>query len=58
MGLHGFYLLSDDEEQALDLPDGDYDVPLVISAKQYAANGSLVYNTNNNTGLWGDIIEV
>jgi bilirubin oxidase len=58
MGLNGFYLLSDDEEQALDLPYGDHDIPLAVSAKQYAANGSLVYNTHNNTGLWGDVIEV
>ncbi|XP_014562388.1 hypothetical protein COCVIDRAFT_32842 [Bipolaris victoriae FI3] len=57
-GLNGFYLLSDDEEQALDLPDGDLDIPLAISAKQYTTNGSLMYNTNNHTGLWGDVIEV
>ncbi|KAJ6191923.1 bilirubin oxidase [Bipolaris maydis] len=57
-GLNGFYLLSDDEEQALDLPDGDLDIPLAISAKQYSTNGSLIYNHNNHTGLWGDVIEV
>jgi hypothetical protein len=58
MGLHGFYLLRDDEEQALALPAGDYDVPLLVNAKQYYPNASLNYDTHGNTGLWGDIIEV
>lgn len=58
MGLNGFYLLSDEEEQALDLPKGNFDIAMVISSKQYGSNGELVYNTNGNTGLWGDIIQV
>lgn len=58
MGLYGFYLLTDEDEQALDLPTGDYDIPLALSAKQYAADGSLLFDTHNNTGLWGDVIHV
>jgi hypothetical protein len=58
MGLSGFYILTDVEEQALGLPTGDHDIPLSLSARQYAADGSLVFDTNNNTGLWGDIIHV
>lgn len=58
MGLHAFYLISDEEEQRLGLPDGVHDVPLVLTSRQYAEDGSLVYDTNNNTGLWGDVIEV
>jgi bilirubin oxidase len=58
MGLSGFYILTDDEEQALGLPAGDYDIPLTLGAKQYNSDGSLLYNTNNNTGLWGDVIHV
>lgn len=58
MGLYGFYLLTDEEEQALGLPAGDYDIPLALSAKQYAADGSLFFDTHNNTGLWGDVIHV
>ncbi|KAI8942988.1 hypothetical protein NX059_001026 [Plenodomus lindquistii] len=58
MGLDGFYLLSDDEEQALDLPKGQYDIAMSICSKQYGNNGELVYNTNGNTGVWGDIIQV
>jgi bilirubin oxidase len=58
MGQNGFYLLSDDEERALKLPQGDYDVPLLLAAKEYSSNGSLIYDTNGNNGLPGDVIEV
>lgn len=58
LGLEGFYFLSDDEEQALKLPAGNYDVPLSLSAKQYSDNGTLVYNSNGNYGLPGDVIQV
>lgn len=51
-------MLSDDEEQALGLPSGDFDIPLSICSKQYGSDGSLVYETNNHTGVWGDIIQV
>ena len=58
MGQEGFYILTDDEEQALRLPTGDYDVPLSICAKQYGSNGELVYDTRGNNGLPGDVIQV
>ncbi|KAH3913543.1 hypothetical protein HBH56_104400 [Parastagonospora nodorum] len=58
LGLEGFYFLTDDEEQALKLPTGKYDVPLALSAKQYSTNGTLVYNSNGNYGLPGDVIQV
>ncbi|KAF2851790.1 Cupredoxin [Plenodomus tracheiphilus IPT5] len=58
MGLDGFYLLSDDEEEALNLPKGQYDIALSICSKQYGNNGELIYNTNGDTGVWGDIIQV
>lgn len=56
--LEGFYFLTDDEEQALKLPTGQYDVPLALSAKQYSTNGTLAYNSNGNYGLPGDVIQV
>lgn len=58
MGQEGFYLLSDDQEDALKLPKGDYDVPLSLSAKEYRADGSLLYETNGDNGLPGDVIQV
>ncbi|KAF2005748.1 hypothetical protein P154DRAFT_318772 [Amniculicola lignicola CBS 123094] len=57
-GQSGFYILTDPEEQALGLPNGGHDITLSLDAKVYHANGSLNYDTNNNAGLWGDIIQV
>src|SRR5690625_3604792 len=42
-GLAGLHLISDDEEQALPLPDGDRDVPLVIMDRSFASDGSMAY---------------
>ena len=57
-GQEGFYYITDAEEQAMGLPSGQYDVPLLLSAKVYNSDGTLNYDTNNNFGLWGDVIEV
>lgn len=58
MGLDGFYLLSDEDEEALKLPTGAYDIAMSICSKQYNSEGALVYDTNEHTGLWGDIIQM
>ncbi|MGB7420773.1 MAG: multicopper oxidase family protein [Comamonas sp.] len=42
-GLAGLLLVSDDEEQALALPRGDYDVPLVIQDRTFGDNNHLHY---------------
>ncbi|KAH8595678.1 bilirubin oxidase precursor [Bisporella sp. PMI_857] len=58
-GQVGFYLLTDNAEKASGLPQGKYDIPLALSAKQYKANGQL-YSPANQPGvsLFGDIIHV
>jgi spore coat protein A len=42
-GLAGMYLIRDEEEDALNLPKGRYDIPLLIQDRSFAADGSLVY---------------
>jgi spore coat protein A len=42
-GMAGFYLLRDADEAALDLPSGQYEVPLVIQDKSFFDNGALYY---------------
>ncbi|WNV87335.1 multicopper oxidase family protein [Umezawaea sp. Da 62-37] len=42
-GLAGFYLLKDDQETALGLPGGDYDVPLMVRDAHFDDAGQLVY---------------
>ena len=64
MGLAGFYLLHDAHELSLNLPSGDYDVPIVIQDKSFSSDGSLFFpNTpldmnTLQTGFLGDTILV
>jgi len=58
-GLAGFYLVEDDFERSLGLPSGEYEVPLVVQDRTFAADGSLVYNDNfQMMGEFGDTILV
>ena len=42
-GMAGFYLIRDSEEQALGLPSGDYEIPLVLQDRSFYENGELFY---------------
>ena len=44
-GLAGLYLLRDAAELALNLPSGEYEVPLVLQDKQFTATGQMFYPT-------------
>ena len=57
-GLAGFYLLDDKNDQALDLPQGDYDVPLMIQDRSFNADGSFRYRFDLDRGFRGDTILV
>ncbi len=57
VGLAAQYHLTDRAEREL-LPQGVYDVPLTITDAMFAANGTLAYDDNGHSGLWGDIILV
>ena len=56
-GLAAMYIMHDKAERAL-LPQGAFDVPIVISDAMFAANGSLGYDDRNRSGLWGDVVLV
>ncbi|WP_405142596.1 multicopper oxidase domain-containing protein [Sphaerisporangium sp. NBC_01403] len=47
-GLHGFYLIEDDSERALNLPSGAYDVPIMLRDSEFDANGELVFSDPAN----------
>ncbi len=53
-GMAGFYLLTDSVEEALNLPSGAYEVPLVIQDRKFNTSGGLVYNKTMN-GETGDV---
>ncbi len=42
-GMAGFYLIRDDEEAALNLPAGKYEVPLMIQDRSFYDDGQLYY---------------
>jgi FtsP/CotA-like multicopper oxidase with cupredoxin domain len=56
-GLAGQYHMHDPVERAL-LPQGIFDVGLTLSDAMFAADGSLGYDANTQSGLWGDVILV
>lgn len=60
-GLAGFFIVSDKEEQALGLPSGDYDLPLVIQDRSFDQQNQLHYVNNmmqRMHGFLGDQIMV
>jgi spore coat protein A, manganese oxidase len=56
-GLAAAYLVHDPREESL-LPQGEFDVPLVLSDCILDERGQLAYDDNGHSGLWGDILLV
>src|SRR5690606_32814715 len=71
-GLAGLYIIRDEVEDALPLPRGEREIPLVITDRLFAEDGSLVYPSRDpsllgepgvtgrarNDGMLGDTILV
>jgi len=70
-GLAGFHLIRDDEEDALPLPRGERDVPLMITDRSFDADGAFSYPAVDETmrvlpgveddfmeGVLGDVVLV
>lgn len=56
-GLAAQYHIHDPIERQL-LPQGKFDVALTVSDAMFAEDGSLGYDDNSHSGLWGDVILV
>jgi spore coat protein A len=54
MGLAGFYLIRDDEEKALGLPSGKYEIPLVIQDRTFGPDGSFRYPAKWQESFFGN----
>ncbi|MGH9599458.1 MAG: multicopper oxidase family protein [Terracidiphilus sp.] len=58
-GLSGFYLLRDEQELAMNLPSGDYEIPLSLQDRTLDNRGQLVYAPTQEgavtlpQGVWG-----
>jgi spore coat protein A len=50
-GLAGFYIVHDDQEAALNLPSGNYDVPLMVMNRDFAADGTMPYTDGSGDTL-------
>jgi spore coat protein A len=58
-GLAAFYIVEDpDEDDALELPRGDYDVPLMIQDRAFNADGTFRYRVDIDRGFRGDTLLV
>lgn len=65
-GLAGFHLVHDDEEDGLPLPRGPRDIPLMITDRSFAADGSFQYPAAGGgavaapymNGVLGDVVLV
>jgi spore coat protein A len=58
MGLAGFYIIRDSVENALGLPSGEYEIPLVIQDRSFNPDGTLKYPAAWQDVFFGDTILV
>lgn len=58
MGLAGMYRLHDPIERALPIPQGPYDVPLVVMDAMFTSDGELLWDDHDESGVFGDVILV
>lgn len=58
MGLAGLYILRDAVENALGLPSGGSEIPLVIQDRKFRADGSVVYPAQWEEHFFGDTVIV
>jgi spore coat protein A len=49
-GLSGFYLLRDEHELSLNLPAGDYEIPLLLQDRTLDDKGQLLYSASHEDG--------
>jgi FtsP/CotA-like multicopper oxidase with cupredoxin domain len=56
-GLAGLYELTSAEDEAL-LPQGEFDVSLMVKDVQIGQNGQLAFDDDGHDGVWGNVITV
>lgn len=61
-GLSGLYIIEDEEEKKLDLPKGEFELPLIIQDRRFDEKRQLFYKDEkvpqDNNGVLGDVILV
>jgi spore coat protein A len=54
-GLEGLYFVHDDYEASLNLPSGDYEIPIMLQSKQLNADGTLAYTSDIAIEFYGNV---
>lgn len=57
-GLAGFYIIHDSYERSLNLPKGDFDIPLIFTSRAIDDNGMLLYSGDVNHEYYGNTVSV
>jgi FtsP/CotA-like multicopper oxidase with cupredoxin domain len=61
-GLSGLYIIEDKEEEHLNLPKGEFEIPMTIQDRRFDNNRKLLYKDpkfpQDNNGVLGDVILV
>jgi spore coat protein A, manganese oxidase len=57
-GLAGVYLIHDDFERSLNLPSGEYDIPIVLQGMTLKPDGSRVYTDRVDNEYYGNAVLV
>lgn len=59
-GQAGGYIIHDGAEDGLNLPSGygQFDIPLILTSKQYKSDGTLLSPASEDDSLYGDVIHV
>jgi spore coat protein A, manganese oxidase len=52
MGELGMYIVEDANEAKLNLPQGEYDIPLILEDKRFAPDGALIFNDSKKEALF------
>jgi spore coat protein A, manganese oxidase len=58
MGLAGMYRMHDALEASLPIPQGYYDIPLIVSDNMFDNTGQLLFDDDDHSGFFGDVILV
>src|SRR5215218_201081 len=58
MGFAAFYVIEDELEDALPIPHGRYDVPVVVRDALFTKSGQLIFDDRGESSLFGDVILV
>ncbi|MFA7611259.1 MAG: multicopper oxidase family protein [Sulfurimonas sp.] len=59
-GLAGLYIVEDENEKRLNLPSGEFELPLIIQDRRFDKEGNLIYKETkqDNVGVLGDVVMV